>query len=88
MSFSDQMKQKADEVHLQSKAKDLGDAVSDMIKAAVDAVAGYAQQHREQIDGVLDRVEHAIDDKTGGKHAETVTKVRSKVDQGIDKIAE
>lgn len=88
VSFSDQMKQKADEVNLQAKAKELGDAVGDMVKAALDAVAGYASQHREQIDGALDKAEQTIADQTGGKHADTVTKVRSKVDHGIDKLAQ
>jgi len=35
VSFGEQLKNKADEVHLQEKAKDFGDAVVEMAKAAM-----------------------------------------------------
>ena len=88
MSFSEQLKHKADEVHLQEKAKDFGDALVQMAKAAVAAAAGYAQENREKVDGALDKASAKIDEKTGGKHADTVVKVRASVDKGIDKIVE
>jgi hypothetical protein len=88
MSFGEQLKQKADEVHLQEKAKDFGDAVVQMAKAAVSAAAGYAQENRDKVDGALDKASLKIDEKTGGKHADTVTKVRASVDKGIDKLVE
>ena len=64
MSFGEQLKHKADEVHLQEKAKDFGDAVVEMVKAAVSAVAGYAQQNRDKVEGALDKAEAKIDEKT------------------------
>ena len=88
MSFGEQLKHKADEVHLQEKAKDFGDAVVQMAKAAVSAAAGYAQENRDKVDGALDKASLKIDEKTGGKHADTVTKVRASVDKGIDKLVE
>ena len=88
MSFGEQLKHKADEVHLQEKAKDFGDAVVQMAKAAVAAAAGYAQENRDKVDGALDKASMKIDEKTGGKHADTVTKVRASVDKGIDKLVE
>ena len=88
MSFGDQLKSKADEVHLQEKAKDFGDAIAEMIKAIVSFIAGYAQDNREKVDSALDKAEAKIEEKTGGKHADTVTKVRASVDKGIDKLVE
>ena len=88
MTFSEQMKRKADEVNLQGKAKDLGDAVVEVVKAAVGMAAGYAAENREKVEGALDKAAQTIDDKTGGKHSETVTKVRAQVDKGIDKLVE
>ena len=46
MSFGEQLKNKADEVHLQEKAKDFGDAVVEMAKAVMSVAAGYAQAIR------------------------------------------
>ena len=88
MTFGEQMKHKADEVGLQGKAKDFGDAVVEVVKAAVGLAAGYASENREKVDGVLDKAVHTIDEKTGGKHADTVTKVREQVDKGLDKLVE
>ena len=86
MSFGEQLKHKADEVHLQEKAKDFGDAVVQVAKAAVSAAAGYAHENRDKVDGALDKASMKIDEKTGGKHAATVTRVRASVDKGIDKL--
>ncbi|NUO89823.1 MAG: antitoxin [Dermatophilaceae bacterium] len=86
MSFGEQLKHKADEVHLQEKAKDFGDAVVQVAKAAVSAAAGYAHENRDKVDGALDKASMKIDEKTGGKHADTVTRVRASVDKGIDKL--
>ncbi|HKX68794.1 MAG TPA: antitoxin [Intrasporangium sp.] len=88
MTFGEQMKHKADEVNLQGKAKDFGDAVIEVLKAAVGLAAGYAAENREKVDGALDKAAETIEQKTGGKHADTVTKVRATVDKGIDKLVE
>ncbi|GAA6525501.1 antitoxin [Intrasporangium sp. DVR] len=88
MTFSEQMKQKADEVNLQAKAKDFGDAVVEVVKAAVGIAAGYAAENRDKVDGVLDKAAQTIDERTGGKHADTVTKVREQVDKRISKLVE
>jgi hypothetical protein len=88
VSFGEQLKHKADEVHFQEKAKDFGDAVVEMAKTVMFAAAGYAQENRGKVDGALDKAEAKIEEKTGGKHADTVTKVRSSVDKGIDKLVE
>lgn len=88
MAFGEQLKHKADEVHLQDKAKDFGDAVAEVIKEAVGLVAGLAQDNRPKVDEALDKAELKLASTSGGKHAETVTKVRASVDKGIDKLVE
>jgi acylphosphatase len=88
VTFGEQMKHKADEVNLQGKAKDFGDAVVEVVKAALGLAAGYAAENREKVDGALDKAAQTIEQKTGGKHADTVTKVRAQVDKGIDKLVE
>ena len=88
MAFGEELKNKADEVHLQEKAKDFGDALAEVVKTAVSLAAGYAQQNRGKVDNALDKAEASIEQRTGGKHTETVTKVRATVDKGIDKLVE
>ena len=88
MAFGEQLKHKADEVHLQDKAKDFGDAVAEVIKEAMSLVAGLAQDNRPKVDDALNKAEAKLVQTNGGKHAETVTKVRASVDKGIDKLVE
>ena len=88
MAFGEQLKHKADEVHLQDKAKDFGDAVAEVIKEAIGLIAGLAQDNRPKVDDALNKAEAKLVQTSGGKHAETVTKVRASVDKGIDKLVE
>ena len=88
MTFGDDMKRKADEVHLQDKAKDFGDAVSELVKAAVGMVGGFAAENREKVDGALDKAQETVAGNLSGRSADKVTKVRSQVDRGLDKLAD
>lgn len=86
MSFNDQLKHKAEEVHLQEKARDFGDAVAEVVKTALAAAAGYAAQNRPKVDEMLDKAEDVIARKAGPTHSDTVASVRGQVDKGIDKL--
>ncbi|MDN5765752.1 MAG: antitoxin [Humibacillus sp.] len=88
MTFGEDMKRKADEVHLQDKAKDFGDAVAELVRAAVGMVGGFAAENREKVDVALDKAQAKVAENTSEKHTDTVTKVRSQVDKGFDKLVE
>ncbi|OFE18925.1 hypothetical protein BA895_01825 [Humibacillus sp. DSM 29435] len=88
MTFGEDMKRKADEVHLQDKAKDFGDAVAELVKAAVGMVGSFAAENREKVDVALDKAQAKVAENTNDKHIDTVTKVRSQVDKGFDKLVE
>ena len=61
MAFGEQLKHKADEVHLQDKAKDFGDAVVEITKEAVAARGRLAQDNRRKVDEALDKAEAKLD---------------------------
>ncbi|MEO5745277.1 MAG: antitoxin [Terracoccus sp.] len=88
MTFGDDMKRKADEVHLQGKAKDFGDAVTELVKAAVGMVGGFAAENRQKVDGALDKAQETVGGNLKGRSADTVTKVRAQVDKGLDKLVD
>ena len=54
----------------------------------MDSWRDYAQDNRPKVDEALDKAEAKLVQTNGGKHAETVTKVRASVDKGIDKLVE
>ncbi len=86
MTFNEQLKHKAEEVHLQEKARDFGDAVAEVVKTALAAAAGYAAQNRSKVDEMLDKAEDAVTRKAGATRSDAVAGAREYVDRGIDKL--
>lgn len=88
MSFMDKLKKKAEELDLETKAKHLQEAATQAAKQAREKAGDYAAQNREKIDGYVETATTKIDEKTEGKYADKVAKVREQVDRGVDKVAE
>ncbi|WP_076264148.1 antitoxin [Intrasporangium flavum] len=88
MSFLDKLKQKADELDLETKARQLQEAATQAAKQAQQKAGEFTAENREKIDGYVDRASSTIDEKTHGKYHDHVAKVRAGVDKGIDKVAE
>lgn len=81
MSFMDRLKKKAEELDLEAKAKQAA-------KQAREKAGDFAVENREKIDGYVGTATSKIDEKTEGKYADKVAKVRQHVDRGVDKVAE
>lgn len=88
MSFLDNLKKKAEELDLETRAKQLQDTATQAAKQAREKAGDYAAQNREKIDGYVETATTKIDEKTEGKYADKVAKVREQVGRGVDKIAE
>ena len=88
MSFMDKLKKKAEELDLETKAKQLQDAATQAAKQAREKAGDFAAENRGKIDGYVETATTKIDAKTDGKYADKVAKVREHVDRGVDKVAE
>jgi hypothetical protein len=88
MSFMDKLKKKAEELDLESKARQLQDTATQAARQAREKAGEFAVENREKIDGYVDTATTKIDEKTEGKYADKVAKVRQHVDRGVDKVAE
>ena len=88
MSFLDNLKKKAEELDLETKAKQLQETATQAAKQAREKAGDYAAQNREKIDGYVETATTKIDEKTEGKYADKVAKVKEQVGRGVDKIAE
>lgn len=88
VTFGEQMKHKAQEVHFQDKAKEFGDAIAEMARTAFRGLADLVEQNRDKIDGALDKAGQKIDEKMDGKHSDKIAKIQVQVDKGIDKLVE
>ena len=88
MSFLDKLKKKAEELDLETKAKHLQEQAAAAAKQARVKAGDYAAQNREKIDGYVETAASKIDEKTEGKYADKVAKVKEQVGHGVDKVAE
>lgn len=88
MTFGEEIKKKADEVSLDTKAREFGDALAEMAKTAIGLVTNAAKENQDKIEGAIDKAAGTIDEKTGGKHSETIAKVKDQAQTGLGKIVE
>jgi ElaB/YqjD/DUF883 family membrane-anchored ribosome-binding protein len=88
MSFLDKIRQKAEELDLDTKARELADAAAKAAQQAKEKAGEIAHEQRGKVEEVLDKAGQAIDDKTEGKYHDKVVKAKDTVVKGVDKLAE
>jgi len=88
MSFMDKLKKKAEELDLETRARHLQEQAAAAAKQAREKAGDFAVDNREKIDGYVETATSKIDEKTEGKYADKVVKVKETVGRGIDKVAE
>jgi hypothetical protein len=88
MSFLDRIRRKAEELDLDTKARELADAAAKAAQQAKEKAGEVAHEQRDKVEQVLDKAGQAIDDKTEGKYHDKVAKAKDTVVKGVDKLAE
>ena len=86
--INETLKQKIDELDLDARLNEFSDRAEQAFKRALDKAAEYAHEHRDDVDRLLTRASTSIDERTEGKYADKVTKVREQLDRGVERLAE
>lgn len=86
--INETLKQKIDELDLDRRLNDLTISAEQAVNRALDGAADYAQEHRDDLDRLLNRVSSTIDERTQGKYADRVDRVREQVEKGVSRLAE
>ncbi len=58
----------------------------DKLKGLMGKAGDLAEQHEEKIDDAVDKAADFADDKTGGKHSDTIDKAAEGVKGAVDKL--
>jgi hypothetical protein len=58
------------------------------VEELVARAGELTHQHREQIDGMLDRASGRLDLRTDGRFADRISRARTSLDRGVDRIEE
>ena len=74
--ISDRLKQAVDDLDLEAKVAAAAEAAEQAVLRGVERAAGYAHDHRSDIDALLDRASSLIDTRTDGRYADRVGRVR------------
>jgi hypothetical protein len=86
-NFMDKMAAKADELELQRKATELADAVGRLAQSAFEQAKTYTADHRDSVEGFLDKAAAKVDEQTDGKYHDKVAKARGAASEGLSKFA-
>ncbi|MBK8470573.1 MAG: antitoxin [Candidatus Phosphoribacter sp.] len=86
-SITETLKSKLDDLDLDRRVDELTVVAEKAVKRAVGHVGELAHDNRERVAGLLDKAGSAIDERTDGKYATQVDKVRTQVVAGVDKLA-
>lgn len=87
-NFLDNLAQKADELQIKDKAKDLADATAKLAQTAFEQARGYASENRDKVEGFLDKAAAKVDEQTDGKYHDKVAKARESASSGFQKFAD
>lgn len=86
--INETLKQKIDDLDLDRRINELAQHAEQLVVRAIDTAADYASEHRDDMDRLLTRATTAIDERTDGRYADKVSKVRDQLDRGVEKLAE
>jgi hypothetical protein len=86
--INETLKQRIDELDLDRRLNDASAQAEQALKRALDTASAYAREHRDDVDRLLTRVSTSIDERTEGKYADKVIKVREQLDRGVERLAE
>jgi LPS O-antigen subunit length determinant protein (WzzB/FepE family) len=88
MSINETLKKKIDELDLDRLANELTIQAERGIGIALAKAGDLAGQHQDDITSWLDKASDLVDEKTQGKYAEHVAKVKASVSTGVSKLIE
>src|SRR3954468_15424995 len=87
MSFLDRLKKKAEQLDLETKARQLQEAATQAAKQGREKAGELAVENRDKINGYVETATTKIDEKTQGRYADKAAQVREHVDRGVGKVA-
>jgi len=87
-NIADKLKQTIDELEIDRHVNDFVIQVENAFHTARDKVATLAAERGDDVDRFLDKVSTTIDERTEGRFATQVDKVRTTVSTGVSRLAE
>lgn len=87
MSFAENIKTKIKDADVERHLTELVDEGEKLARETVTKAGDIAHDKRDDVQGWLDKASDKVNDKTEGKYADQVAKLRDTLLGGLDKVA-
>ena len=88
MTVTDTLKQMVEELELERRLAEVAEAAEKAVHGALQKAGDYAHSHASDVERMLDKAGTTFDERTDGKYADTVAKVKEQVRLGVERLAE
>ncbi len=88
MSFSDEIKAKIKDAEIEKHLSSFINEAEEFVDTSVGKAGSLAHDKRDNVEEWLDKATTKVNEKTDGKYADAVAKVRQAVLTSVDKVAE
>jgi ElaB/YqjD/DUF883 family membrane-anchored ribosome-binding protein len=86
--LADQIRAMMDEYEVERHLNELASTLENAVRQGVAKAGEIAHEYRGDIERLLEQAASAVDRRTDGKHAETISQVRGSLERGVEKIAD
>jgi RNA-splicing ligase RtcB len=76
-----------DEYEVDRHLNELASTLEHAVRTGVAKAGEFAHEHKGDLERLIDKAAEAVDRRTSGKHADTISQVRGSLERGVDKIA-
>lgn len=88
MSISDRIRSRAEDLELERRAADLLAEAEKVVFGAIEKAGTLAHEHRDDIDAFLAKATARIDERTSGRYADHVSRLRDGVERRVTQLAD
>jgi hypothetical protein len=86
--FAETLRAKLEEYDVERHLEDFAAQLEHAVRQGMETVGALAHEHRDDIGGFLSRTAEALDRRTDGRHAETISEVRGQIERGVERLAQ
>ncbi len=88
MSLSDDVKKVLDDLQVEKRLAEASEAIDRHAGTAVQSLGGYVAAREEHITELIERTAGKVDERTEGRYAGAIDKLRAGLQTGVARIAE
>jgi hypothetical protein len=79
---------KMEEYEVDRHLEEIASTLEHAVRQGIAKVGELAHEHKGDIERLFDKAASALDSRTDGRHAETISQVRGSLERGVDRIAD